>query len=271
MIKASKIFTILGIVVSLASIFCFFIGMYIINVRVSTDSEVPIGKINVFLYSAFFWSIIILILSFVSLTSKSKSKSVPIAGLVICFIGVYQTYGITLVAGVGFVLNLINISNQEMEYEKSLEALPDEERVVVHNNDINFRYKHVDYKSYVKKNKINYIISIILSTIYIAVTITLTVLLTNYLINKYSLEKVGLGIIGIIFLVFFLYAIIFFLVITEIIGLVAPILALACPNRTILKVNSVIGFICLTFLNASASANILKDIDWNINKSIRQN
>ena len=264
--KIAKLFSILGAIASR-------VGFVTIIVVLIYDYSHSYGyleeSLRLRLYTAAIYIFLIGILGIVSLFVKTASKGLSIGGIVVCFIGLYQTYGVAVLALVGFVLTLIDISNQEKEREKEIEALPEAERIFVQNNDINFRYRHVDYKSYVSKHLPSYIVSIMLSVIFISFYVFGVVLFTMNIYDKWNVKNVGLAIFGIFILAFIIYGILLIFFVWMLSGLLVSILAITSPNRKILKINSVMGFVCLTFFNAIASIDILNEIDRNIKSSIR--
>ena len=257
--RIGTIFNILGIIGSAIGLV---VSLFFTIYNRVNNGEFLSLELYINLYGSAFWLVPILVLSIIGL--KNGTKGIYIAGIVVCFISAYSTYGVSLIALVGFVFQLIFLNDIEKEKEERIEALPEQERVYIQNNDINYRYKHVDYKEYVNKRKAYYIVSCIISATYILAFLFGVYKLTSYIYDAWGIDHAGLAIVGIIILSIFYFGFLFLVFLYILAGFVVSILALTSPSRRVLKVNRVLGFICLTIFNGIASMDILDEIDKNI-------
>ena len=257
----------LGFVFTLISIIASAIGLgaaiFFNAYRIFDHEEISSVEWYIRLNIAAIWLVPILVLGAVSL--KRVSKGICIAGILICAISIYSTYGVSLVAILGFIFNYIFITGEEKKKEEMIESLPEEERKVIHNNDINYRYKHIDYREYVKKHRVSFIISIFIALLYIGLFIFGVFELTAYLYDKLDVKNAGLAIFGILLMAIFYFGFFFIVFLFMLVGLISPIMALVAPSRRVLKMNRVMGFVFLTILNGVAAIDILDEIDKNMN------
>ena len=200
------------------------------------------GYINAYLIISFLTFILVFVFCIDSI--NGANKDIYRIGFIISAIGIPFTLGITIVT-------LIDFSNKIKEYD---ERERNNQTGAVHN--INYSIGKNEYRNYVNKYKMRYIIPIILSSIYLVTFVVLNVINFKYI--SYMSDTVSpYWAFAAIFLIFFDMVIVPFLVI----GLVAPILALAKPSRKSLRLNIVFGILDLTFINSITSNTIIKEIE----------
>ena len=107
--RIGTIFNILGIIGSaIGLVVALFFAIY--N-RVNNGEFLSL-ELYIKLYGSAFWLVPILVLSIIGL--KNGTKGICIAGIVVCFISAYSTYGVSLIALVGFVFQLIVLNDISM-------------------------------------------------------------------------------------------------------------------------------------------------------------
>ena len=252
--KTSNIILMLG---AIASLIGCAVSFYIHYSAEASDGFTP-NAIIASLYIGGIWYILTFIFCLIAL--KNSSKGMYIAGLIVATIGLYQTYGVSLIALIGFAMKYSDYCKERRIRDQEIESLPDEERYVAINNDKDYKYRHIDYKLYVKSYRWCYILSSILSIIYLGLYIYGFVLLTKHIMDSSG----GYGIfLLILFGIFYfaLAAIGFFYII---LGFIASISVIFYPSRQLLKFNQIYGILSLTIFNSYASGCILTDIEKQI-------
>ena len=86
-------------------------------------------------------------------------------------------------------------------------------------------------------------------------------------VNFFSNQKEGAYILLFILVIPFLGIIALALAVDIIYGLIAAILALAAPSKAIMTLNSVMGFLSLTFFNAIAAISIMNFVENVVNNN----
>lgn len=261
--KYAKLLYVLGIITSVVA-FCVLASLLTIN-RFIKEEFLPNRLISLFRISVIWLAIIM----FISVNGYRKgNKNLYVIGMVLSAIAIVQTFAISAIPLFGFLARYYEVKDKEKEREEKIQALPEEEQMFVRNNDINFRYAHVDYAEYVKKYKIWYIVSIFIQIAVMVGYVFLVVWMTKNIFSKENFDKMGPALIylilfGIFYFIFVAtFAAIFFY------GFVAIVVVLACPTRKTVQMNQYTGMVSLSFVNAMASKRILKEIDDNISKSI---
>ena len=253
--KSGKTFLMIGLiasVVGLIAILVLLIYNLINNLEFLSDT------MRMQLRMAAGYLLVISILSAISI--NSISKGLHIAGIVICAISLYQTFGVVTFSLVGFIIKAIDITN----LEKGQQSRNGSARIENGNTVQNYNQVNIDYKIYVKNHIGSYIVSIIFSIIYLCL----------YGYGFYALAKLlfgardGAAIAG--GLLFIMISPLLVLLLWIIIaGLIAPILAIASPDEKVLKYNIKMASLSLTFINGYASKNILNQIDIDNRNSSR--
>ena len=245
--KSGKTFLMIGLiasVVGLITILVLLIYNLINNLEFLSDT------MRMQLRMAAGYLLVVSIISAISI--NSISKGLHIAGIVICAISLYQTFGVVTFSLVGFIIKAIDITNLEKgQQSRNVSARIENGSTIQNYNQVN-----IDYKIYVKNHIGSYIVSIIFSIIYLCL----------YGYGFYALAKLlfgardGAAIAG--GLLFIMISPLLFLLLGIIIaGLIAPILAIASPDEKVLKYNIKMASLSLTFINGYASKNILNQID----------
>ena len=253
--KSGKTFLMIGLiasVVGLIAILVLLIYNLINNLEFLSDT------MRMQLRMAAGYLLVVSILSAISI--NSISKGLHIAGIVICAISLYQTFGVVTFSLVGFIIKAIDITN----LEKGQQSRNGSARIENGNTVQNYNQVNIDYKIYVKNHIGSYIVSIIFSIIYLCL----------YGYGFYALAKLlfgardGAAIAG--GLLFIMISPLLVLLLWIIIaGLIAPILAIASPDEKVLKYNIKMASLSLTFINGYASKNILNQIDIDNRNSSR--
>ena len=253
--KSGKTFLIIGLIASI----CGFVAILVLLIyNLINNLEFLSDTMRMQLRMAAGYLLVVSIISAISI--NSISKGLHIAGIVICAISLYQTFGVVTFSLVGFIIKAIDITNLEKgQQRRNVSARIENGSTIQNYNQVN-----IDYKIYVKNHIGSYIVSIIFSIIYLCL----------YGYGFYALAKLlfgardGAAIAG--GLLFIMISPLLFLLLGIIIaGLIAPILAIASPDEKVLKYNIKMSSLSLTFINGYASKNILNQIDIdNRNSSI---
>ena len=253
--KSGKTFLMIGLI---ASVVGFVAILVLLIYNLINHLEFLSDTMRMQLRMAAGYLLVVSILSAISI--NSISKGLHIAGIVICAISLYQTFGVVTFSLVGFIIKAIDITN----LEKGQQRRNGSARIENGNTVQNYNQVNIDYKIYVKNHIGSYIVSIIFSIIYLCL----------YGYGFYALAKLLFGARdgaaipgGILFILLspFLFIILFIIIF----GLLAPIMAIKSPSNGTLKYNVKMGFLSLTFVNAYASKNILNQIDIDNRNSTR--
>ncbi len=250
--KSGKTFTMVGLIVSI----CGFVAILVLLIyNLINHLEFLSDTMRMQLRMAAGYLLVVSILSAISI--NSISKGLHIAGIVICAISLYQTFGVVTFSLVGFIIKAIDITNLEKgQQSRNVSARIENGSTIQNYNQVN-----IDYKIYVKNHIGSYIVSIIFSLIYLGL----------YGYGMYELWQFiyGPGLIGYMLLLFIFSPLIVGVLGIIIAGLIAPILAIASPDEKVLKYNIKMASISLTFINGYASKNILNQIDIDNRNSTR--
>ena len=253
--KSGKTFIMIGLI---ASVVGFVAILVLLIYNLINHLEFLSDTMRMQLRMAAGYLLVVSILSAISI--NSISKGLHIAGIVICAISLYQTFGVVTFSLVGFIIKAIDITN----LEKGQQRRNGSARIENGNTVQNYNQVNIDYKIYVKNHIGSYIVSIIFSIIYLCL----------YGHGFYALAKLlfgardGAAIAG--GLLFIMISPLLFLLLGIIIaGLIAPILAIASPDEKVLKYNIKMASLSLTFINGYASNNILNQIDIDNRNSTR--
>lgn len=253
--KSGNTFLMIGLIASI----CGFVAILVLLIyNLINNLEFLSDTMRMQLRMAAGYLLVVSILSAISI--NSISKGLHIAGIVICAISLYQTFGVVTFSLVGFIIKAIDITN----LEKGQQSRNGSARIENGNTVQNYNKVNIDYKIYVKNHIGSYIVSIIFSIIYLCL----------YGYGFYALAKLlfgardGAAIAG--GLLFIMISPLLFLLLGIIIaGLIAPILAIASPDEKVLKYNIKMASLSLTFINGYASKNILNQIDIDNRNSSR--
>ncbi len=245
--KSGNTFLMIGLIASI----CGFVAILVLLIyNLINNLEFLSDTMRMQLRMAAGYLLVVSILSAISI--NSISKGLHIAGIVICAISLYQTFGVVTFSLVGFIIKAIDITNLEKgQQSRNVSARIENGSTIQNYNQVN-----IDYKIYVKNHIGSYIVSIIFSIIYLCL----------YGYGFYALAKLlfgardGAAIAG--GLLFIMISPLLVLLLWIIIaGLIAPILAIASPDEKVLKYNIKMSSLSLTFINGYASKNILNQID----------
>ncbi len=272
-------------VISILCLILSILGFGVALVFIITDKTGDIGFLND-ITKIDLWIILICLLattvSYVTLLFNNN-KGICIGGIIGCLLFSFQSYGAAIVIGMGFMLNVIYLSYLDGKVQKEVKALPivneadsfinnSNSEELVQDNNVNDNYNDNvnntntiinndriddDYRPYMKPYYIYFILSIILSISYMVLLVMGGISIVDYFRNS----KEGVYILLFALAVPFLGIIALALAIDLIYGLVASILALAAPSKAIMTLNSVMGFLSLTFFNAIGAISIMSYVE----------
>ena len=272
-------------VVNILCLILSILGFGVALVFIITDKTGDIGFLND-ITKIDLWIILICLLaatvSYVTLLFNNN-KGICIGGIIGCLLFSFQSYGAAIVIGMGFMLNVIYLSYLDGKVQKEVKTLPvvnevdspiddsnseesgqDNNVIDNYNNNINNTNTIMnndriddDYRPYMKPYYIYFILSIILSISYMVLLVIGSISVVNFFSN----QKEGAYILLFILVIPFLGIIALALAVDIIYGLIAAILALAAPSKAIMTLNSVMGFLSLTFFNAIAAISIMSYVE----------
>lgn len=261
------------------------LGFGVAAVFIITDKTGDIGFLND-ITKIDLWIILICLLattvSYVTLLFNNN-KGICIGGIIGCLLFSFQSYGAAIVIGMGFMLNVIYLSYLDGKVQKEVKALPivneadssinnSNSEELVQDNNVNDNYNDNvnntntiinndriddDYRPYMKPYYIYFILSIVLSISYMVLLVMGCISIVDYFRNS----KDGVYVLLFALAVPFLGIIALALAVDIIYGLVASILALAAPSKAIMTLNSVMGFLSLTFFNAIGAISIMSYVE----------
>ena len=267
------------------------LGFCVALVFIITDKTGDIGFLND-ITKIDLWIILICLLattvSYVTLLFNNN-KGICIGGIIGCLLFSFQSYGAAIVIGMGFMLNVIYLSYLDGKVQKEVKALPivneadssinnSNSEELVQDNNVNDNYNDNvnntntiinndriddDYRPYMKPYYIYFILSIILSISYMILLVMGCISIVDYFSNS----KEGVYVLLFALAVPFLGIIALALAIDLIYGLVASILALVAPSKAIMTLNSVMGFLSLTFFNAIGAISIMNFVENVVNNN----
>lgn len=267
------------------------LGFCVALVFIITDKTGDIGFLND-ITKIDLWIILICLLattvSYVTLLFNNN-KGICIGGIIGCLLFSFQSYGAAIVIGMGFMLNVIYLSYLDGKVQKEVKALPivneadssinnSNSEELVQDNNVNDNYNDNvnntntiinndriddDYRPYMKPYYIYFILSIILSISYMVLLVMGCISIVDYFSNS----KEGVYVLLFALAVPFLGIIALALAIDLIYGLVASILALVAPSKAIMTLNSVMGFLSLTFFNAIGAISIMNFVENVVNNN----
>ena len=251
--KAGKIFTIIGLFLSIAGFIA--IGILVIYDKINkldylTDElRSRLVAILIYLYA-------ISILSVIPI--NKRINVINIVGALACAVTIYQTYGIVTFSLIGFIINTIYRIvewKKEKNNQGKLIVSPEEDNLT--QNHVSSYIDEVDYASHVRKFMAFYIVSMVLSVAYIILIIKLFI---SDMINMYDTgNDVGKTIFNMIFYFTGPLAVIMAMLVVMIFigGFVVSVLAIKKPCKTTLVCNIVVGLVTFTIFNTIASIIIL--------------
>lgn len=272
-------------VVNILCLILSILGFGVALVFIITDKTGDIGFLND-ITKIDLWIILICLLattvSYVTLLFNNN-KGICIGGIIGCLLFSFQSYGAAIVIGMGFMLNVIYLSYLDGKVQKEVKALPivneadssinnSNSEELVQDNNVNDNYNDNvnntntiinndriddDYRPYMKPYYIYFILSIILSISYMVLLVMGCISIVDYFSNS----KEGVYVLLFALAVPFLGIIALALAIDLIYGLVASILALVAPSKAIMTLNSVMGFLSLTFFNAIGAISIMSYVE----------
>ena len=266
-------------VVNILCLILSILGFGVALVFIITDKTGDIGFLND-ITKIDLWIILICLLattvSYVTLLFNNN-KGICIGGIIGCLLFSFQSYGAAIVIGMGFMLNVIYLSYLDGKVQKEVKALPTVNEVdssiddsnseeSVQDNNVNNSYNNTtinndriddDYRPYMKPYYIYFILSIILSISYMVLLVMGSISVVNFFSN----QKEGAYILLFILVIPFLGIIALALAVDIIYGLIAAILALAAPSKAVMTLNSVMGFLSLTFFNAIGAISIMSYVE----------
>lgn len=262
------------------------LGFGVALVFIITDKTGDIGFLND-ITKIDLWIILICLLaatvSYVTLLFNNN-KGICIGGIIGCLLFSFQSYGAAIVIGMGFMLNVIYLSYLDGKVQKEVKTLPvvnemdspiddsnseesgQDNNVIDNYNNNNINNTNTimnndriddDYRPYMKPYYIYFILSIILSISYMVLLVMGSISVVNFFSN----QKEGAYILLFILVIPFLGIIALALAVDIIYGLIAAILALAAPSKAIMTLNSVMGFLSLTFFNAIGAISIMSYVE----------
>ena len=156
--KSGKTFLMIGLI---ASVVGFVAILVLLIYNLINHLEFLSDTMGMQLRMAAGYLLVVSILSAISI--NSISKGLHIAGIVICAISLYQTFGVVTFSLVGFIIKAIDITN----LEKGQQRRNGSARIENGNTVQNYNQVNIDYKIYVKNHIGSYIVSIIFSIIYL--------------------------------------------------------------------------------------------------------
>ena len=254
------------------------LGFGVATVFIITDKTGDVGFLNDITKLDLWIIAVCLLVTTVLYTTLifNRSKGICIGGIVVCLLGSFQSYGAALAVGMGFMINVIYFSYIESKEQKDANATPivvdenlsndnlyveeptqNNSEGINTNNNLDNKDKVVDYRPYMKPYYLYFILSIILSVSYIVLLVIGCISIVDYFRDS----KEGVYVLLFALAVPFLGIIALALAIDLIYGLVASILALAAPSKAIMTLNSVMGFLSLTFFNAIGAISIMSYVE----------
>lgn len=272
-------------VVNILCLILSILGFGVALVFIITDKTGDIGFLND-ITKIDLWIILICLLattvSYVTLLFNNN-KGICIGGIIGCLLFSFQSYGAAIVIGMGFMLSVIYLSYLDGKVQKEVKTLPvvnevdssiddsnseesgqDNNVIDNYNNNINNTNTIMnndriddDYRPYMKPYYIYFILSIILSISYMVLLVMGSISVVNFFSN----QKEGVYILLFILVIPFLGIIALAIAVDIIYGLIAAILALAAPSKAIMTLNSVMGFLSLTFFNAIGAISIMSYVE----------
>ncbi|MBR6288729.1 MAG: hypothetical protein IKR19_05320 [Acholeplasmatales bacterium] len=261
--KSGNTFLMIGLIASI----CGFVAILVLLIyNLINKLEFLSDTMRMQLRMAAGYLLVVSILSAISI--NSISKGLHIAGIVICAISLYQTFGVVTFSLVGFIIKAIDITNLEKGQQRRNEnvnvAKVNTTYMENENTVQNYKPVSINYRIYVRNHIGSYIVSIIFSLIYLGLYGYGFYELAMFLFGA----RDGVAIAG--GLLFIMISPLLFLLLGIIIaGLIAPILAIASPDEKVLKYNIKMASLSLTFINGYASKNILNQIDIDNRNSTR--